>query len=139
MNKQKIQKEIFQIFPKENTGDEWKTQKHKWCVVITNKKIAERLKLYLAEFSKKRIITIDGNKAFENFKAPEGSLMNKISACQIDNSTLRMNSIKYDKEFEVFFLFTGMSLDEVNKSYKDFLDKLRKIFKKQDEKKEVNK
>ena len=119
--------DMVQIFPKADTGDEWKTQEHKWCVVITEKEIAEGLKAYLQEFSKKRLLHIDGDKEMENFKAPVGSLMNKISAAQIDNCTLYMNSIMYKNGAEVFFIFTGMGLKEVDKYYKEFLESLKDL------------
>ena len=125
--KNKMETNIIQIFPEKDKGDEWKTQDHKWCVLITKKNIAEGLKEYLKQFSQKRLIHFNGNKAIEKFKAPEGSLMNKIIACQIDNCTLSMNSIKYKNGTEVFFLWTGMSFKEVDKYYEKFLRQLRKL------------
>ncbi len=122
--------DIIQIFPKQDTGDEWKTEKHKWCMIITKKNIADELKAYLKQFMAKRMMVIDGNNAFEKFHDKAGTIMNKINVCVLDHSPLEMNSIKYKDGFEVFFLYTGMSLDEVKKYYKEFLDGLKKLNKK---------
>jgi len=127
IKKEKIQTDVIQLFPKKDKGDEWKNKDHKWCILITKKEIADQLKLYLEEISKKRIILIDGNKEFEKFKGHERSIINKISSAQIDNCNLEMNSIKYKNGSEVFFIYTGMGFEEVDKYYEEFLNRLRKL------------
>ena len=124
--KQEIEttKDLIQLFPESDKGDEWKNKEHKWCIMILDKKIAEGLKLYLQEMNSKRMVVI---KDFEEFKDSAGTLMNKISATQIDHSTLYMDHIKYPDGEEVHFIWTGMKEKEVNKYFQKFKEKCIKL------------
>jgi len=117
--------EIIQIFPKGHEGSEMKKMKHKWAIVITNKKVAKQLEDYIRHMSSVRMIHIDGNEEMEKFIGDEKSLMHKINVAILDNATISMNSIVYENDTEIWVVYTGMKIDEVQKYYDELLNKIK--------------
>lgn len=122
---------------KEKAREELEIKKnHKWLFLTFDDGMIKGIKEYMKICfdNEGKTLIIDGDKEVEAFFGKDELGWRRfVNATGMDGGTVYIQDLKIPvkegKDESVSFLYTGMDLDDVEKHYKKFLDKVRDLIK----------